>query len=49
MPDDNRPDVLILFTDQLDPRCMGYEGDPAARTPVRLDLAARMASNEMML
>ena len=28
-----RPDVLILMTDQLNPYCLGYMGDQTVRTP----------------
>ena len=29
----DRPDVLILMTDQFNPRCAGYAGDPVIHTP----------------
>ena len=33
MPFDNRPNFLILTTDQHNPTCMGYAGHPVVRTP----------------
>jgi len=35
-----RPDVVVLFTDQWNPRCTGYAGNPDVRTP-HLDQIAR--------
>ncbi|MFZ5832536.1 MAG: sulfatase [Planctomycetota bacterium] len=35
-----RPDVLVILTDQWNPRCLGFEGDEAARTPNLDRLAA---------
>jgi len=40
MSTDNRPDVLILMTDQLNPHCLGYAGDPVIKTP-NIDELAR--------
>ena len=36
----SRPDVLLIMTDQLNPLCAGYAGDPLIRTP-HLDRLAR--------
>jgi len=33
VPSSNRPDVLILLTDQLSPRTLGCAGDPVVKTP----------------
>jgi arylsulfatase len=36
----NQPDVLILMTDQHNPHCLGYAGDPIVQTPNIDHLAA---------
>ena len=33
MPFDDRPNFLILTTDQHNPTCMGYAGHPVVRMP----------------
>jgi DNA replicative helicase MCM subunit Mcm2 (Cdc46/Mcm family) len=36
----SRPDVLFILTDQWNPRCLGYAGEAAVRTPNLDRLAA---------
>jgi len=36
----SRPDILLIMTDQFNPRCMGCAGDPVIKTP-HLDRLAR--------
>lgn len=38
--DSSRPDILLIMTDQFNPRCMGCAGDPVIKTP-HLDRLAR--------
>ena len=48
MSSNQRPDVLILMTDQLNPYCLGYMGEQTVRTPHidRLSMEAERAQRE---